>query len=77
MAKQAADRFTSDLLGNRPGRPSKSDTLTGAQRAKRYRDRKASTVLPVISVTRNENPCEWCGAPSRGCGVCAASEGAL
>lgn len=71
MAKQSADRFTADLLGNRPGRPAKPDSLTGAQRAQRYRARRrVSAVAPVISVTRNENSCEWCGAPSRGCSAC-------
>lgn len=76
MAKQSADHFTADLLGNRPGRPPKLDALTGAQRAKRYRDRKGEAAISVISVTRHENSCEWCGAPSRGCVTCDMPGGA-
>ena len=41
--KQANDVYTRDLI-NKPkrGRPRKVDALTPAQRAKRYRDRKAA-----------------------------------
>lgn len=65
MAKQAQDRFTGDMFGNRPGRPAKANAMTGAQRVANFRARRR-----LIPVTCNENSCEWCGAPSRGCDVC-------
>jgi hypothetical protein len=65
MAKQQQDKFTGDMFGNRVGRPSKLGAKTGAQRSADYRSRQR-----LVSVTRNENSCSWCGAPARGCEVC-------
>ena len=48
MAKQPEDLYTLELTLPMPrgrGRPRKEDALTPAQRAKRYRDRKASRKL--------------------------------
>lgn len=66
MAKQLADKYTGDLWGNRRGRAAKPDALTGAQRARRFREKRR-----LIPVTRNEY-CEWCGADRAGqCGACS------
>lgn len=44
--RDATDVFTGDLLGKRGrGRPRKPDAMSGAQRAKAYRDRKAGAVV--------------------------------
>lgn len=52
--KQAADKFTFDLL-NRPGRgrPRKPDAKSAAQRMREYRARKKKR-LQTIYVTRDE-----------------------
>lgn len=65
MAKQAVDKRTADMFGNRPSRLAKTNAMTSAQRVADFRARRR-----LIPVTCNENSCEWCGAPSRGCGVC-------
>lgn len=52
--RDATDVFTGDLLGKRGrGRPRKPDAMSGAQRAKAYRDRKAGVaVRPQASPVR-------------------------
>ncbi|CAD9228384.1 conserved hypothetical protein [Burkholderia cenocepacia] len=68
MAKQSADKSTADLWGHGPGRPPKQNALTGAERARRYREKRK-----LFPVTRNENSaeCEWCAAERTGtCRIC-------
>jgi hypothetical protein len=56
--KQAEDKKTRDLLESeapRRGRPPKADALTGAERAKRFRDAHRDDVKAVtITVTEKE-----------------------
>ena len=47
--KTKDDKFTSDMFGNRPGRPRKINAMTVAQRVRKHRAKK------TISVTRNGN----------------------
>jgi hypothetical protein len=67
MAKQPADKSTIDLLGRGRGRPPKQNALSGAERARRFREKRK-----LFPVTSNENSCEWCGLERTGkCGVCS------
>jgi len=57
--KTKDDKFTSDMFGNRPGRPRKANAMTVAERVRKHRAKK------LISVTSNEN-CSWCGCKRSG-----------
>jgi hypothetical protein len=50
--KQVADKFTSEIFGNRPGRPRKLNAKPPAQRSREYRLRQKQE---SISVTRHGN----------------------
>jgi hypothetical protein len=70
--KQVADKFTSEMFGNRAGRPHKLDAKSGAQRVREHRARKAT----AINVTSNVNqPCTWCGTSKTNCcGICSIGQ---
>lgn len=64
--KSKDDHFTSEMFGNRPGRPRKVNAMTGARAAKR-----------AVSVTSNENSqtCTWCGVDRNNCcGICTIGQ---
>jgi hypothetical protein len=65
--KSKDDHYTSELFGNRPGRPRKVNAMTGAQRVAKHRAAKR-----LISVTCNENVhCTFCGLEKIQCaGIC-------
>jgi hypothetical protein len=66
--KQPSDKFTSEIFGNRPGRPRKVDAKSGAQRTREHRAKKAAAIN--VTVTSNFN-CTWCGADRAACcGIC-------
>lgn len=66
--KQTSDKFTAEIFGNRPGRPSKVDAKSGAQRTREHRAKKAAAIN--VTVTSNFN-CTWCGVDqSACCGIC-------
>jgi hypothetical protein len=52
--KSKDDHFTSDLYGNRPGRPRKLNAKNDAQRAREYRQRKQNESISVTT-SRNQN----------------------
>ncbi len=60
--KSKDDHFTSEIFGNRPGRPRKVDAMTGAQRVAKHRSAKRA-----ISVTGNGN--------SQACTLCISGVG--
>ncbi len=60
--KSKNDHFTSEMFGNRPGRPRKANAMTGAQRVAKHRAGKR-----VISVTCNGKACNTCS----NAGVCS------
>jgi hypothetical protein len=62
--KQFSDKFTSEIFGNRPGRPRKVDAKSGAQRVREHRARKAQAVKEIISVTSNAN-CQLCNSKQK------------
>jgi len=66
--KSKNDHFTAEIFGNRPGRPRKVNALTGAERVRKHREKKA---MEKVSVTSNEN-CTWCGGARSDCcgGIC-------
>ena len=68
--KTKDDHFTSEMFGNRPGRPRKINAMTGAQRVAKHR-----AIKKAIFVTFNEKSrCTLC-AGSRACsGVCAIGQ---
>jgi hypothetical protein len=70
--KQVADKFTSEMFGNRPGRPHKLDAKSGAQRVREHRAKKAM----AINVTSNVNQsCTWCGTTKTNCcGICSIGQ---
>lgn len=68
--KAKDDKFTSEMFGNRPGRPRKPNAMTGAQRVAKHRASKKA-----ISVTCNENPrCTLCSTAHACCGICTVGQ---
>lgn len=68
--KTKDDHFTSEMFGNRPGRPRKVNAMTGAQRVAKHRASKKA-----ISVTCNEKPrCTLCTGHRACSGVCAVGQ---
>jgi hypothetical protein len=68
--KSKDDHFTSEMFGNRPGRPRKVNAMTGAQRVAKHRAGKR-----VISVTGNEKGnCTLCSKSSSCSGFCAVGQ---
>ena len=70
--KSKDQHFTSEMFGNRPGRPRKVNAMTGAQRVAKYRAAKRA-----VSVTSNENSqaCTWCGVDRNNCcGICTIGQ---
>lgn len=70
--KSKDDHFTSEMFGNRPGRPRKVNAMTGAQRVAKHRAAKRA-----ISVTSNGNlqACTWCGGDrDKCCGICTIGQ---
>jgi|GEM_PF-6614565 len=71
--KSSTDKFTSEMFGNRPGRPRKVNALTPAERTRKHRKTKAKAEK-TISVSSNEN-CAWCGGVRNGCcGMCSIGQ---
>ena len=68
--KSKDDHFTSEMFGNRPGRPRKVNAMTGAQRVAKHRAAKRA-----ISVTCNEKGnCTLCSTGSACSGICAVGQ---
>jgi hypothetical protein len=71
--KQSTDKFTSELFGNRAGRPSKLYPKTAAERQRDYRARLSVKLkkIEAIIATRDENLCCYCGCErNECCGIC-------
>lgn len=67
--KSKEDHFTSEMFGNRPGRPRKVNALTVAQRVAKHRATKKAN-----SVTGNANSiCDVCGA-NQHVGICGVGQ---
>lgn len=72
--KQPSDKFTSEIFGNRPGRPRKLSAKNGAQRQREYRGRQSKK--QVISVTSDEKQyCDLCISHGKQCsGICSVAQ---
>jgi hypothetical protein len=71
--KSSTDKFTSEMFGNRPGRPRKVNALTPAERTRKHRKTKAKAEK-TIAVSSNEN-CAWCGGVRNACwGMCSIGQ---
>lgn len=65
--KSGSDHYTSDMFGNRPGRPRKANAMTVAQRVRKHRAAKA---LGRVSVTGSGNCVSCCCGLSACGGLC-------
>ena len=71
--KTKEDHYTSEMFGNRPGRPRKPNAATVAQRVAKHRAKKKATLDFVTSNEKETQviPCNLCGGfPGQCTSVC-------
>jgi hypothetical protein len=87
--KTPTDKFTSEMFGNRVGRPPKVHPKSAAERTRDWRNRKKTSGAKALDTARQlfkkpaelasqsdrNSICNWCGMEhSKCCGICSTGQ---